>query len=357
MIVGERITERQYRALEALSQTMIRDFYRNRKKFYKEYLLKEVDEDEKDEDELLMRRQKLVHCLLLEEHEFDNKFMTSICTEVPTGLMLKFVMALAKHHRAAVDEEGIMRSSFAEIAQLAHADSGFKWDLDRVLKEFREKQQPEYFYQELVAAKISRKTIVTAKDIDICNGIVTSMRTGEFTGRALNNEGGDGTIEVFTELPITEGLVVEGRPMKALLDRLVINHQERYLQPEDVKIVWTVENFFDEYYTKKYGYIQAAVYDLAVAHLRDIEYQGYEVRPMRYLVADSANYYAPLMYELSQADLRDAYLGFEHRGRKYKGLVGLIRELNWHMDNNVWNMSMDNYNNGGVIQISSLKRA
>lgn len=350
MTSPNRIGERSYRQLDALSQSMIKDFYEDRKKFYKKYILNEEVEEETTQ---AVKMGNLVDCLLLTPEEFDNKFFMSTCVTKPTEKMLAFTVALAKHTREATDEEGIVRKEFLELASQARETAGFKWDLDRVLKDFAGKE-PEQYYQELRAVSGSGKMVVTGQDIEHANRIVTAIRTGEFTAAVMNLQLQDHT-DVYNQLAIT-GFEIEGRPFKSLLDFLEVNHAEKYLQPWDLKAVWAIEEFYSEYYLKRKGYLQATVYDLACTHLRNTEYEGYEVRPMKFLVCDSINYYSPLVYELTIQDLMDGFRGFVHRGKTYKGLIQLTKELNWHMDTNVWGMSMDNYLNQGRVSIANLKQ-
>jgi hypothetical protein len=49
--------------------------------------------------------------------------------------------------------------------------------------------------------------------------------------------------------------------------------------------------------------------------------------------------------------MEDAYMGFEHKGRKYPGVHDLIIDLKWAQENNVWNMSRENYVSKGVVSI------
>lgn len=349
MIAGTLQQERVYRALDALSQSMLKDFYDDRKYFYRKYIAVEDVEEETSRE---MKMGTLVDCLYFTPDQFEDKFTMSVCTEKPTAKMLDFCVALARHTKAHTDEEGIMREEFLTIAQQAHADAGYKWSLDKVLRDFSG-QEPELYYRELCEALISKKIIVTANDIENGNRIVTSLRTSEFTS-FLNDEGG-GDVDVFHQLAIS-GFVIEGRPFKALLDRLEVNHGGRYLQPFDLKATWAVETFYDNYYLKLKGYLQAGTYDLACTHLRNQEYPGYDIRPMKFIVCDNVNYYNPLIYELSARDLVDCWKGFTHRGRPYKGLIELVKELNWHMDSNIWHMSKLNYENRGRVTLSSLKQ-
>lgn len=349
MIAGTLQQERTYRALDALSQSMIKDFYDDRKYFYRKYIAVEDVEEETSRE---MKMGTLVDCIYFTPNQFEDKFEMSVCTDKPTAKMLDFVVALAKHTKAATDDQGVMQEEFMEIARKAHIDAGFKWTLERVLKDFAG-QEAELYYRELCQALISKKIIVTATDVENGNKIVTALRTGEFTS-FLNDEGG-GDTDVFHQLAIT-GFVVEGRPFKALLDRLEVNHREKYLQPWDLKATWAVETFYQNYYLKLKGYLQAGTYDLACVHLRNTEYPGYEVRPMKFIVCDNVNYYNPLIYELSAGDLVDSWKGFTYRGRAYKGLIELVQELNWHMDKAVWSMSKANYENRGRVLLSSFKQ-
>lgn len=349
MIAGSSITERQYRRMEALSQSMLKDFCEDRKKFYKKYIAKERM---KEDISQASKMGNLVDCLLLTRETFEDKFFMSICTKIPTGLMLDFCEALATHTIAATDEHGVVQRPFQEMAADAYRDSGFKWDITRVLADFSTKD-PERYYSEIIATSVTGKIVVMAKDVENAEKIVTALRTGQFTAPILNNK--DDKIDMYQQLAVTD-FIVAGRPCKGLLDMLEINHREKYLQPDDLKCTYAVEDFYNEYYIKRKGYLQVAMYDLACTHLRNRDYPGYEIRPLRFIVCDNINYYSPLVYELSLQDLSDAFKGFTHRGKRHKGLIELVRELNWHIDNNVWNMSMDNYLRDGVVPLSLYKQ-
>lgn len=353
MITGVRMTEKAYRKVDALSQSMIKEFYDDRKKFYKKYILGEAVEQEITQG---IKMGNLVDCLYLTPELFEDKFFMSICADVPTEKMLAFCKALAKHSMEGIDDEGIQRQSFGQICELAYTDSGFKWTLARIMEQFSGKE-PENYFQELMQTYGSGKIVITGEDVENANRIITALRTGQFT--SFLNIDSTPEREIFRQVPI-DGFVIEGRPFKGLLDMLEVNHAERYLQPYDLKVVWSVEGFYREYYLKMKAYLQAATYDLACAHLRETQYGGYEggyeIRPMKFIVCDSINYYSPLIYNLELADIVDGFKGFTHRGQYYKGLIQLVKELNWHMDNNTWGMSMENYLNGGLVQVNALKQ-
>ena len=47
----------------------------------------------------------------------------------------------------------------------------------------------------------------------------------------------------------------------------------------------------------------------------------------------------------------DAYLGFEHKSRKYPGVKEIISDLKFSKENDKWNISKKNYENGGFCNI------
>jgi hypothetical protein len=62
----------------------------------------------------------------------------------------------------------------------------------------------------------------------------------------------------------------------------------------------------------------------------------------------------PLIYTLSDEDMEECYLGFEHKGRTYPGVKQIIEDLKWATENNVWNMSRKNYESNGIINIKGV---
>jgi hypothetical protein len=73
----------------------------------------------------------------------------------------------------------------------------------------------------------------------------------------------------------------------------------------------------------------------------------------RFIVCDSTNYYSPLIYTLSGTDMHEAFSGFEHKGRKYPGVKQIIEDLKWAIENDIWNISRENYLNNGVVNIKN----
>jgi hypothetical protein len=346
MIEGKKKTEAMYRAIEMNSSSSLKEFSMDRKKYYRRYVLGEKTDDK---DTQAATTGRVVETLLLEPEEFDNRFHMSSCAKAPTGLMLDFVNALYTHTTSATNEHGQITKNFEDIAKDAYVDSGFKIKFDAVLAKFAG-SDAEVYYNELRIVKAKGLTVVTTEDVTNAERIVTELKTNSTTAEIVNLINSV-RWEVFNQLQI-EGYEINGMKFKSMFDKLVIDHENKTVQVYDLKCVWAVENFYEEYYLYRRAYIQAFLYwKASVAFAKENDMEGYHVLYPKFIVCDSTNYMNPLIYILNDEDLDDAYEGFEHKGRQYPGVKHLIEDLTWAIDNNIWNISRNNYIDGGVVKL------
>jgi hypothetical protein len=348
MIKGTSKTEAQYRAVIMDSSSSLKDFSTDRKKYYKKYFLGEKVED-KDSSAANMGR--IVETLLMEPHLFDEKFYMSSCASTPTGLMLDFVEALYKHTRDATDEDGVVKTPMQELLEAAYKDSGFKIKYEAVVNKFIG-SDAEIYYNEIRRVRTMNLTVVNTMEISIAEKIVEQLRINSATAPIVNLVNSS-RYEVINQMQV-EGYIIDGHPFKSMLDKVVIDHKEKIIQPYDLKCTWSVENFYEEYYLYRRAYIQAYLYYHAMLHLakdKDSPYYGYGVSFLKFIVCDSTNYYQPLIYTLDLEDMEDAYKGFVHKGRTYPGVGDLIAALTWCKETNIWSISHKNYLSNGIVNI------
>ena len=349
MIKGTVKTEAQYRAVTMDSSSSLKEFSQDRKKYYKKYFLGEKVED-KDSSAANMGR--IVETLLMEPHLFDDKFYMSSCTSTPTGLMLDFVEALYKCTELATNEEGKVVIDFSELSLEAYHISGFKIKYEAVMNKFIG-SDAELYYNEIRTVRSKNLTVVNTTEISIAEKIVEQLKTNSTTGPIVNLVNSS-RYEIIDQMQV-EGYTVDGHPFKSMLDKVVIDHDNKTIQPYDLKCTWSVENFYEEYYLYRRAYIQAYLYYHAMTSIAgnsiiDI-YNGYKVEYLKFIVCDSTNYYQPLIYTLDEFDMEDAYNGFIHKGRTYPGVGDLIAALSWCIETNTWNISHKNYLSNGIVNI------
>jgi hypothetical protein len=348
MIQGVAKTEAQYRAVIMDSSSSLKEFSQDRKKYYKKYYLGEKVED-KDSSAANMGR--IVETLLMEPHLFDEKFYMSSCASTPTGLMLEFAEALYRVTRDATDEFGVVSRDFADISQEAYVLSGFKIKYEAVIAKFYG-SDAELYYNEIRMVRSKNLTVINTTEVSIAEKIVEQLKTNSTTAPIVNLVNSS-RYTVIDQMQI-EGYEIDGLPMKSMLDKVIIDHDERVIRPYDLKCTWSVENFYEEYYLYRRAYIQAYLYFHAMLKLAndpESEYYGYNVDFLQFIVCDSTNYYQPLIYTLDSEDMQDAYNGFVHKGRTYPGVGDIIKALIWCKETNTWNISHKNYLSNGVVNI------
>jgi hypothetical protein len=348
MIQGKSKTEANYRAIYLDSSSSLKDFSMDRRKYHKKYVM---NEEVAEKENLAANMGRIVETLLMEPEEFDNRFYLSSLVSAPTGLMLEFVESLYRYTVEATDEKGNVTRDFSSLAQDAYVASGFKIKFDAVLTKFMG-SDAEIYYKEIREIRSKGLTVVTVQDVSNAEKIVGELKNNSVTSGVINLINSP-RYTIKNQLQI-EGYVVDDHQFKSMMDKVVIDHDEKTIQIYDLKCTWSVENFLEEYYLYRRSYIQAYLYWKAGISLTtdpESECYGYTVLYPKFIVCDSTNYMNPLIYTLSADDMEDAYMGFEHKGRYYKGVKELIIDLIWAQDNDVWNISRENSINNGVVKL------
>ena len=348
MIQGVAKTEAQYRAVVMDSSSSLKEFSQDRKKYYKKYYLGEKVEDK---DSAAANMGRIVETLLMEPHLFDEKFYMSSCASTPTGLMLEFAEALYRVTRDATDEFGVVKRDFADISQEAYVLSGFKIKYEAVIAKFYG-SDAEIYYNEIRTVRSKNLTVINTMEVSVAEKIVEQLKTNSTTAPIVNLVNSS-RYTIIDQMQI-EGYEIDGLPLKSMLDKVIIDHDERVIKPYDLKCTWSVENFYEEYYLYRRAYLQAYLYFRAMLHLAkdpESEYYGYTVEFLQFIVCDSTNYYQPLIYTLDKSDMLAAYEGFIHKGRTYPGVADIIAALKWCKETETWNISYKNYLSNGIVNI------
>lgn len=346
MIKGELKTEAQYRAIVMDSSSSLKEFSQDRKKYYKRYILRDRVEDE---DTKAATMGKLVETKLMEPHLFDEKFYLSTCQSTPTGLMLNFVEALYKHMRNAITEDGEITRSFEDVSQDAYKDSEFKIKYEAVMTKF-EGSDAEAYFNEILLVRKKGYTVVSIQDITNAENIVHSLQTSSITGKIVNQTS-TVRFDVYNQLQV-EGYTVNNHLFKSMMDKVIVDHEQKVIQVYDLKCTWSVEGFYKEYYLFRRAYIQAFLYwHAAHYYFKELVDDGYFVEYPRFIVCDSINYFSPLIYTLNKINIEEARDGFEHKGHTYPGVLEIIEALEFAAKNDIWAISYKNYLTDGLVNI------
>jgi hypothetical protein len=341
-------TELDYRKLNLDSSSSLKDFSTDRNKYYRKYVLREKVE-EKNNQAITVGR--VVETLLIDPEEFDNRFYMSGIVSAPTGLMLAFVEALyssvkkyTKHDDLTVDFETCLEEAYIE--------SKFKIKIEAVLGKFKD-SDAEIYFNEILAVRSKNLTVITLKDVTNAEKIVAELQYNPITRDIVNLKTSE-RYEVLNQLQIHNYEYLEHR-FKSMIDKVIVDHKEKTIEPYDLKCVWAVEGFYKEYYLYRRTYIQMLLYYQACISLTKpgCRFAGYTVKLPVLLVCDSTAYFSPLLYTLTEKDLQDALNGFEVNGKFYEGVESIVKNLKWAINEGIWNISRTNYLNRGKVNIKT----
>jgi len=343
----EQVSEKEYRAVKLDSSSSVKDFSSDRRKYYRKYILNETV---KEKEVKAAITGQVVETLLLEPDLFDDKFYMSSCVSIPTHAMLSFVEAMYKCTKEHMAEDGTVDATFEEISRAAHEESDFKLKYEAVINKFADSDAAIYF-EEICTVRENNLTVINAQDVQNAQKIVDELRENPITAPIVNLSSSQ-NITVLDQYTIFD-YEIDGVNCKSMLDRIIINHTTKKIKPFDLKCTWSVENFLNEYFLYRRSYIQAYFYNEACLHLIKTtpELTGYTVEPLKFIVCDSINYFSPLVYEMNQETLKQAYEGFSHNQKKYPGVKEILSNLKWAKENDIWNIPQSAHSTNGLITI------
>jgi hypothetical protein len=338
-MIKKVMTESEYRREQFISASSIQLFYNDRKKFYKEFIQGQVKDDNINQSMLIGN---LVHTLLLEEENFYQKYHVSSIEYYPTDNMLQFCDLLYKYTIQNLGSDGKLNIPFLEVATMAYNDCDYKISLSAVLKRFDATGQQ--YYTELLEYKSKGIDVISQDDLAIASKIVDICKKDHITGPIFRDT------SAFHEIKITD-FVINEIPFKAMLDKVIVDHNKKTIQIYDLKVVYENYSFYREYFLKKKAYLQGLIYKLSLeSRIYDLgfDYKDYTILDPIFIAIDSGCFNRPLMYRL---DSEKAKNGFDEGSNHYKGLDEVLVDLKWAMESEIWNISKEDYENNGFVQL------
>jgi hypothetical protein len=346
----------KYRDLKGLNYSAIKLFDESRIDFYRQMVL---GEKPVEKSSYSLQIGTLVDFALLEcradEKEFELKFdeyytlYTGVKGSGQDFLLADEIFKLTK--RDIVDGEITtdFEYRFKEAFETLQKDGKFKgktWD--KGLESFN-KTAKEYF--DSLMQNIS-KEVVSLQDLEKAKSIVNTLVTDDITKDIFK---GNDDLEYLTKFVIE--WKYKGFDCKSELDAILISHSDKTIQPVDLKSTYTVDEF--QYNYLKYGYyLQQAFYYLAVQYWAEKNNLDYEILPLYFVVCDtSKNNQRPLIYKLTKEHIMEGLKGFTTElGYKYRGIEELVDEINWCNENQIWNISKENYENNGIVNLKTFNK-
>lgn len=345
------LSDKEYRAVRRDSYSSIYCFRDGLRNYYRKYVVGVNDEDPTP----AMINGSLVDCFVFTPGQYEERFYESTAEE-PAPQMLKFTKNLVKR---IIEQRAYSKPESMKVILLwAYNDT--KYDKYGKIVEFKkqsfEKTVQRFFteckeYCKELLVTHDGKILISQAQYDNAKRSSDLLKQNTETGPLLSLESND-RFEVYKQLVIFFELW--GLPIKSMLDLVVVDHQEQKVKFYDLKTTGNLNKFSDSYL--KYGYyIQLGVYTSAIAswmRLKGIE--DYILEPMSFIVIESSNLMAPLFYDTTFSHFRESVNGFVTSDEeRFLGIHELIKNIQWHKKQNIWNISKENYERKGFVQLKS----
>jgi hypothetical protein len=323
-----------YRNTKAVSNSIM-GIYEDDFKSFVRYWVDGIPFPERKDDALTMG--SVIDTLLTTPEEFNHRFIT-YQGEAPRGQMLTFCNALASL-------PGKMEDNY----QAAYNTVGYKRKSD-TLEVIIGRFQPYIKFYEY-SKQSGSKTVLTLDQINKATTIVEELTWGTYTRKFTNAKTTD-TKTVYNQLELFTHRL--GIPVKGALDRVIVDHENKTVQPLDFKSSYNVEEFPTSYVKWRY-YRQGSFYtDLLGDWMGEQGLSDYTILPFIFIVCSTSGgkHY---LYEQSQNDIEKAKVGGElTNGTRVKGWEEILNELNY-LTNTDWEFPYNAVINRGLIPLNIFK--
>lgn len=195
------------------------------------------------------------------------------------------------------------------------------------------------------------KVVLSQEENDLISQIVMSIRTNPTTSKYFETSK---DVEILDQLAIYFSYY--GIDCKALLDRVIVNHKNKTIQPIDFKTMGDQTIYFPKSLRQRRYDIQAAFYTEALYYFKerdDKTLQDYKILPFKFIVESTVNPGNPLVFTCSNELLRIGQYGapktniygkisspgYDHMSEyksmstpEIKGFHQLIEDYKWYME-------------------------
>jgi hypothetical protein len=293
--------------------------------FYQSYIL--GNKEEKLDNHLVQG--KLVHCLLLEEHNFEKLFVVSPDT-LPTGNTKAVVDRVFKHYSELSDDgrENLdeFKNAILDVLTDMNLHQSLKTDDQRFDKIIT--SETKSYWSFLKQKK--GKSLISVEDYNYCKEAVDLIKQDSLICNLIGCSATDfDDVEVYSEIELS--MNVAGKPfgIKGILDNLVIDNDKKVIRINDIKTTSKELKDFSETVEFYSYWLQAVVY-MSLVHVnyaRLID-AGYKVE-FRFIVIDKSF----LVYPFKVSDLTmNSWL---------ERMKEVLNKAEWHYINKDYSLPYD----------------
>jgi len=317
MVKELNITEEEYRGIKHPSYSLLKRIDNSGPR----EILKEFKGDSEPMD-----FGNLVDCIMLQPDELDNKFYFK-AVEKPTAQLLKladFIVDMCKKEDIPLVNLINDIDSVSRISDELNLFGSVKVPETRI-KQFNN----DLFWGYLQAVSESEnKTIFTSDTLDDAIDAIKILRENDKTAHLFSPAE---NIDVIDQLKLVG--TVAGHEVKGMLDKVIIDHENKMITPYDLKCTDVKQRSFPYIFTKMKYYLQAALYLALVVEWASKEYPDYVVNEFRFIVYSRNDKY-PFVWVVSDTWINNGFHGYvDYKGNNIKGITGLLDDYYYYVNN------------------------
>lgn len=300
--------------------------------------------DTEDEDKRHFRIGSAIDCLLTTPALFNEEFIVMYQNR-PTGFMGVFIDSLPLD---------LTEESELDRYQEAYEKAGYKMSIDSVVKHLWEIEKNKEYY--LMRKLSEEKRIISLDELDEVTTCKRNVLENPYAVKYFINT--DPNQKVFKQLTIY--FEHGGTECKAMLDSVLIDLKEKTVQPIDLKSTGTSVIYFKRNVINFKYYLQAGFYHLALKWKMENEnwYKDFKLLPMKFVASEKKGKVtnSAIIFNMSMKDIEKSIHGGVMRlGSSFvktKGINQLMKDLQWHHENDYWEMSKDLIDKKGEENLS-----
>lgn len=332
------ITEEEYRAINAISYSMLSRYDREGFKKIPEILDKQ--------DTASLRFGSILDCILTDNENIDNKFYIT-STKRPSDLISNMVEDLYEKYSSEF-------SSIEEIPEEEVLKTVNKFGYYNNYKDSKRTSllvtsgSPYYKF----LSESNGRTIIDEDVYKFALLNANTLKSHPYTSRYFRKHSFNNDIEILDQLKFT--MSYKEHTLKCMFDKIIVLHNEKIIKPCDLKTTGKDEYFFDYSFIEWRYYIQATLYTYILKDRikKDEYFKDFTINPYEFIVINKFNN-LPIVWKFDKNHWEEDFI--DHRGNVLKGWKTLFDELTWYMSKRNYDYSREAVDNKGVLEIKNIQ--
>jgi hypothetical protein len=297
----------------------------------------------------------LIDCLLYEPDLFKEKYYVGDIKK-PTaslGILADYILTNEEdsfiRDNLTTNDMGDLEF-YDDLIQVIY-DTSIKLDLWKRTKDYAIRVSKFYivdfikYIHKIMASK--DKELITYDQHILALEVIDILKNHKYTKHLFKND-----LENYYQFKAE--FEYKGFDFLGYIDHIQIDHKNKTICAKDLKTgTPKAKEFINSFFKYKY-YIQGVLYQIALQKIKkELKVEEYKILPFEFVYI-SRYEKVPIIYQMNEKWEKAALNGFiTNRGIKYPGLLDTLTEIEWHLDNKIFDVSKYVDENNGLIPLNS----